>query len=326
MKKNILVTTGQKTVSRTSWTSSLLLKQMWQHRIFYLFILPAFMALIIFSYRPYMWLTMAFQDFQITKGAAGSPYIGFQNFLDVFQTPTFFRAVRNTLGINLLGFVLGFPAPIICALLINELRHEGLKKRVQTLTYLPHFLSWVIVAGLFYIILDEDMGIINMIISLFGRERIPFLRTANYFWVMIVSITIWKEVGWGSIIYLASLTNIDPTLYEAATVDGASKWKQVLHVTLPGIMPTIAIMLILTAGKIATGGGIIPGFDAILNMSNPMINEQAETLKVFSYTQGILYYRYSFAAAIGIIESLVAFFFVFGSNTLAKKIKGYGLF
>lgn len=220
----------------------------------------------------------------------------------------------------------GVIAPIILALMINEVKNAKFKSIVQTLTYLPHFLSWVIVAGLFYLILDEDMGIFNGIISSIGFEKIPVLREAKYFWTMIISTSIWKEIGYGSIIYLAALTSIDTALYEAATVDGASKWQQIKNVTIPGIMPTISVMLILTAGKIAKGGGLIPGFDAILNMQNPMVYESALTLQVLSYFQGIVYYRYSYAAAIGIIESLVAFVFVFGSNYLAKKFRGYGLF
>lgn len=303
-----------------------LLNTMWDHKVFYMFLLPAVVLLILFSYRPYLWLSMAFQNYKLMKGVAGSDWVGFANFIDVFTTPKFYTSISNTFGINLLAFAVGFPAPIILSLMINEVRSSKFKRVVQTVTYLPHFLSWVIVAGLAYLILDEDMGIVNAIIESLGLAKVSFFREAKYFWNLIIGTSIWKEVGYGTIIYLASLTSIDPTLYEAATVDGAGKWKQMLHVTLPGIMPTIAIMLILTSGKIAKGGGIIPGFDALLNMQNPMVYEKAETLQLYSYSQGIIYNRYSYAAAIGIIESLVAFGFVFASNHLAKKFKGYGLF
>lgn len=303
-----------------------LLMQMWNHRIFYMFLLPALICLILFGYRPFIWLVMAFQKYQLGNSVFESQWVGLKNFIDVFQTPDFYLALKNTFGINLTAFLVGFPAPIILALMINEVKNTRFKGVVQTITYLPHFLSWVIVAGLFYLILDEDMGIVNAIISTMGFEKVPILREAKYFWGLIVSTSIWKEVGYGSIIYLAALTSIDPTLYEAARVDGANKWQQISNITIPGIMPTISIMLILTAGKIAKGGGLIPGFDAILNMQNPMVYESAQTLQVFSYFQGIVYYRYSYAAAIGIIESLVAFAFVFGSNYLAKKFRGYGLF
>lgn len=320
MKGQIVTNKSARLKKKTIYTT------MWDHRVFYMFLIPAFIVLILFSYRPYLWLSMAFQDYKLMKGVSGSSWVGIQNFIDIFTTPKFYQSISNTFGINLLAFAFGFPAPIILGLMINDVRSNKFKRVVQTITYLPHFLSWVIVAGLFYLILDEDMGVVNAIISQLGLQKVSFLREAKYFWNLIISTSIWKEVGYGTIIYLASLTSIDPTLYEAATVDGAGRWKQMLHVTLPGIMPTIAIMLILTSGKIATGGGIIPGFDALLNMQNPMVYERAETLQIFSYSQGIIYNRYSFAAAIGIVESLVAFGFVFSSNYLAKKFKGYGLF
>lgn len=301
-------------------------KAVWNHRIFYLFLVPAIITLFLFAYRSYLWIVIAFQDYDLVKGIGESAFVGFQNFIKVFSNRNFPRVLKNTLGINFLGFLFGFPAPIIFALLLNEIRLKKFKRTVQTLTYLPHFLSWVVVAGLFYVILDEDLGIINSILNALGFAKIAFLREAKYFWGLLISLTIWKEIGWGAIIYLAALTSIDASLYEAARVDGASRWAQVKHITIPGILPTIAVMLILTSGKIATGGGIVPGFDAILNLQNPMVYDASETLQVFNYSQGILYSRYSFAQALDLVQSLVAFVIVFGANYGAKKIKGYGVF
>lgn len=302
------------------------LKAVWEHRVFYLFLVPAVTVMILFAYRSYLWIIIAFQDYDLLKGIQGSEFVGFHNFIKVFSNRNFPRVLKNTLGINFLGFLFGFPAPIIFALLLNEIRSSKLKKTVQTLTYLPHFLSWVVVAGLFYVILDEDLGIVNNLIAGMGFEKIPFLREAKYFWGLLISLTIWKEIGWGAIIYLAALTSIDTSLYEAAKVDGASRWQQVMNITIPGILPTIAVMLILTSGKIATGGGIVPGFNAILNLQNPMVYDASETLQVFNYSQGILYSRYSFAQALDLVQSLVAFIIVFSANYGAKRIKGYGVF
>lgn len=284
--------------------------------------MPAVILTILFAYRPYIWLIMAFQDFSFQKGLFGSPFVGLKNFKDILDTPDFYRVLRNTIVINVLGLVIGFPIPILFALMINELRSARFKKVTQTITYLPHFMSWVIVAGLVYKILNEDTGIINIILRAMTGKAIPFLSEPKYFWWLFVAVSIWKEMGWNSIIYIAAMLSIDPELYDAATVDGASKLQKVKYITLPGIAPTIALMLILAAGTLLSGAS----FEAIYTMRNPMINETAETIQVFNYTQGVLYNRYSYAAALDLAQAVVALLLVCIVNTTIKKLRGYGIF
>lgn len=303
-----------------------LLERMWKHRTFYLFLLPAIVFTLIFFYRPYLWLSMAFQDFSFNAGLSGSPFVGLQNFKIMFANPDFLRALRNTLVINIAAFILGFPAPIIFALLLNELRTGAFKRVTQTITYMPHFVSWIIVSGLFYRLLDFENGTVNLILETFGFQAVPFMRKAALFQPMIILLSIWKEVGWYSIIYLASITSIDPNLYDAAQVDGASRLQQVFNVTIPGIANTISVMLVLTVGRIATGGGIIPNFDAVYPMLNPFLYETGEILQVHTYTEGLTYGRLSYATAVGITQSAVALILVLLTNYRVKKVRQYGVY
>jgi putative aldouronate transport system permease protein len=291
----------------------------------YLFILPSLVAVYLFHYRPFRWIIMAFQDYDFFEGFAGSPWVGLKHFVKFVTGPDFWRIIRNTLAINGFALIIGFPLPIVFALLVNELQHRGFKRSVQTITYLPHFVSWVIVAGLAYNLLDYSTGLVNRLVEAAGLEPVAFLREARYFWPMIVSAAIWKELGWGSIIFLAALSSIDENLYEAARIDGANRWQEVWHITLPGLLPTISVVLILTAGRIITGGGLIPSFEAVFNMGNPLLFETAETVGIHVYYRGILGNNYSYATAVGVFQSIIAFIFVFGSNWLSKKLKGYGV-
>lgn len=300
--------------------------RIWKHRTHYLFLVPAVLFTAVFFYRPYLWLGMAFQDFNFRDGLAGSSFVGFQNFRIVFANPDFIRALRNTLVINIVAFVFGFPAPIIFAVLLNELDAGPFKRVTQTITYMPHFVSWIIVAGLFYRLLDYESGTINLILEKIGVPAIPFMRDASLFQPIIVLLSIWKEVGWYSIIYLASITSIDPNLYDAAQVDGASRLQRVYHVTLPGIANTISVMLILTVGRIATGGGIIPNFDSVYPMLNPFLYETGEILQVHTYTEGLTYGRLSYATAVGIIQSGVALVLVTTTNLWVRRVREYGVY
>jgi putative aldouronate transport system permease protein len=299
-----------------------LLLQIKKHWIFYIFLIPATVITLLFSYRPYIWLTMAFQDFSFKDGLFGSPFVGLQNFKDILDTPDFYRVLRNTIMINVLGLAIGFPVPILFALMINELRNDKFKRVTQTITYLPHFISWVIVAGLVYKILNEDIGIVNVILRAISGKTVAFLKEPKYFWWVFVLVSIWKEMGWNSIIYIAAMSGIDQELYDAATVDGATKLQKVRYITLPGIAPTIALMLILASGRLLSGAS----FEAVYPMRNPMINETAETIQIFNYTQGVLYNRYSYAAALDLAQAVVAFLLVCVVNYTIKKLRGYGLF
>jgi putative aldouronate transport system permease protein len=229
------------------------------------------------------------------------------------------------LAINGFALIFGFPMPIIFALMLNELRQRKFKKWVQTVTYLPHFVSWVIVAGLFYFLLDETTGVVNDFIEAAGGNRVAFFRRADLFWPLIILAAIWKEIGWSSIIYLAALSSIDPNLYEAARIDGANKWQEIWNITLPGLLPTISVLLIITTGRILIGGGLIPSFQAVWNMANPMLSETSETIGIHTYLVGVRQGKYAYGTAAGLFQSFVAFVFVFGSNFLAKKFKGYGV-
>lgn len=309
-----------------------LIRELRKHQAFYLMLLPTFIFAILFQYKPYYWLQMAFRDFNgvsafirwSQEGMSSLEWVGLQNLIAFVAGPDFWRIVRNTITIKGLALVIGFPMPIIFAIMINELWAPGFKKVVQTITYLPHFISWVIVAGLFYGLLDVS-GSVNDLIELFGFEAIPFFRRADLFWPIMVITPIWKEVGWGSIIYLAAMSGIDPQQYEAARIDGASRFQEIVHVTIPGIMPTIIVLLILNTGRIILGGGIIPDFQALFNMGNPMIHKTAETIQVHNFYQGIRQARYAYATMVGIFNSIIAFVLVFGSNWLSRRIKGYGV-
>jgi len=303
-----------------------LLQRLYQYRVSYLLLLPAVAAVAIFAYRTYPWVLMSFQDFTFKRGLLGSDWVGLLHFEEMFSNPLFYRAVRNTLVINALTFLVGVPAPVVFALLLNELRHRLFKRVTQTITYLPHFLSWVITAGLFYQLLNVDTGLINLAIRGLGLEPVPFFREPELFWPIMVSVSVWKEVGWTSIIYLGALSAINSELYEAATIDGANRWQQVWHVTVPGLMGTVAVILILTAGQIIRGGGIIPDFEAIFNMRNPLVAMRSDTVAVHTYLEGVVHSRYAYGTAVGLAESVFALVAVVSANWLAKRFRGSGVF
>jgi putative aldouronate transport system permease protein len=317
-------------LERTKWHR--LRRALREHAAFYVMLLPTIVFAVLFQYKPYYWLQMAFRDFsgvsafvRWSKGGMDAlEWVGFKNLIDFVTGPDFARILRNTVAIKGLSLIVGFPMPIIFAIMLNELWHRRFKKIVQTITYLPHFISWVVVAGLFYSLLDVT-GSVNDALQLFGIEPIPFFRRPDLFWPIIILTSIWKEVGWGSIIYLAAMSGIDQQLYEAARIDGASRFQEIIHITIPGIMATIVVLLILNTGRIILGGGIIPDFQALFNMGNPMLHKTAETIQIHNFYQGIRQARYAYATMVGIFNSIVAFILVFGSNWLAKRVKGYGV-
>ena len=305
---------------------SRLWQRLYQYRVNYLLLLPAVAVVAVFAYRTYPWVLMSFQDFTFKRGLFGSDWVGLLHFEEMFSNPLFHRAVRNTLVINALTFLVGVPAPVVFALLLNELRHRLFKRVTQTITYLPHFLSWVITAGLFYQLLNVDTGLINLAISRLGLQPVAFFREPELFWPIMVSVSVWKEVGWTSIIYLGALSAINSELYEAATIDGANRWQQVWHVTVPGLMGTVAVILILTAGQIIRGGGIIPDFEAIFNMRNPLVAMRSDTVAVHTYLEGVVHSRYAYGTAVGLAESVFALVAVVSANWLAKRFRGSGVF
>ncbi len=293
-----------------------------KHVALTMMLLPTLAYFIIFKYIPITGIVMAFKDFQLGRGIWGSPWVGMKNFQLAFSMPTFTRAFQNTLTISLLKIVIGFPAPIILALLLNEVRHMKFKRTVQTISYLPYFLSWVIVAGLFAQMLSPNTGVVNYVLkNTFGfQEPIFFLGDNRWFRGTLILTDIWKGIGWGSILYIASISGIDPTMYEAAVCDGANRFQRLLYITLPCLMPTITIMLILRVGNVMEAG-----FDQVFNMYNPAVYKTADIIDTFVYRYGIGQMKYSLSAAVGLFQNLIGFALVVVMNFTANRINNGGI-
>lgn len=308
-----------------------LLSKIWKQKTLFIFLLPAIVFTLVFNYRPMYGVIMAFQKYDIFKGLSGSEFIGLENFRDFLKEPDFYNALKNTLGINLISLALAFPLPILFAILINEISGDRFKKVAQSITYLPHFISWVVIAGLFYKMLDQDSGIINIIMEKLGMERVGFFRESSYFWGIMIFAVIWKEVGWNSILYLSAIMGIDTQLYEAAEVDGANRFEKIWYITIPSITPTIILLFIMTLGTFVSAGGgaggtMAPTFEALLAFRNPMVSTSSDVIDVYSYISGIQQGYYSYAAAIGLTQSVASLIIIFGSNKLIKKLSGHSLF
>lgn len=289
-------------------------------------VIPWIILILVFSYIPMYGLIMAFQQYSLGDMVGFSKWVGLKNFKDFFNEPDLWLIMRNTFAISLLKLAVGFPFPIILAILLNEVRHDKFKRTIQTISYLPHFISWVVVAGLAFDILSVDGGIINHTLQALGLIKSPILFTGEpgYFWSIVVATDVWKEIGWSAIIYIAAITSIDQELYEAAAIDGAGRFKKIWHITLSGIKPTIVIMLIL-----AVGGILNAGFEQILlltnNLRNTMVYDTSEILDTFVYRQGILQMRFSFATAAGVFKSVLSVFLLTIANKAANKISEQGL-
>lgn len=300
-----------------------LFAELWKLKVLYLFIFPAVIFTLVFNYRPIYGVIMAFQQYDILKGIWGSDFIGLSNFKEFLTSPDFYRALTNTVGLSTLNLLIAFPLPIVFAILINEFSYTRYKKIVQSVTYLPHFVSWVIVAGLLYRLLDQDTGVINLMLHALGMEKVGFFREPQYFWSIFISASIWKELGWGSILYLSAMTAINHEVYEAAIVDGAKRFQRIRHITIPGIMPTIVMLLILTISSFFSGSG---AFEPAYALRNPMIAERSDIIDVFSYFRGIRNGDYGYATAIGLTQSLLSVTLLFTANKAMKKFTGYSLF
>ncbi|MGL1892470.1 MAG: ABC transporter permease subunit [Spirochaetaceae bacterium] len=284
--------------------------------------LPALVWMIIFNYIPMYGIIIAFQNYRIIKPIIGQPFIGFEHFIELFTSGDFGIVMKNTLGISLIRLFVGFPLPIIFAIFLNEIKNAPFKKFVQTISYLPHFLSWTVLGGIMVNWLS-DVGFINELLLLLGviAEPIFYLAEPDMFWGIAVISDIWKELGWGAIIYLAAIAGINPALYEAATVDGANRFQKMLHITLPSIAPTISIFLIL-----AISGMLNTNFDQILVLRNSLNQSASDVIDVFVYRTGIIGGRYSYAQAVGLFKSVVALILLGSANKITKKISGHALF
>lgn len=288
---------------------------------FFILIAPAMILVFLFSYLPMFGLLLAFKDYDPLKGIFGSPFTdmyGFGNFAEIFKTPELAASIWNTLYMNVLSLVIDFPAPIIFALLLSEIGAKTFKKTVQTISYLPHFLSWAAITGMVTGLLGE-YGAINDIIKKLGGERILFLEKEGMFLPVYLLTKVWQSVGWGSIIYLASIAGISQELYEAAEIDGAGRFMQVWHITLPGILPTALILLILDVGSIFGSN-----FELVYGLQNK-IAWKTEVISTAVYKYGIGQAEYSLATALGLMQGLVALILTFGANTISKKVSSVSM-
>jgi putative aldouronate transport system permease protein len=280
-------------------------------------VVPGIIFILIFSYIPMYGVLMAFQDYSIFDGFMKSPWVGLKHFRMFFESPEFNEVMRNTIVISFLKFFIGFPAPILLALMLNEVKHMAFKRVVQTVSYLPHFISWVIVAGFVMSMLSTDNGSVNILIEKLNliNEPINFLSLPEYFWTILVSTGVWKEIGFGSIVYLAAIAGIDPHLYEAASMDGASKFKQMILITLPSIMPVVIIFMILAVGNLLNAG-----FEDILLLGvNPVLRDVSDVIDTYVFRVGIQNSRYSYATAVGLFKAVISVGLLTMANYIARK-------
>lgn len=283
-----------------------------------LMVAPALLFVFIFSYLPMYGVLMAFQDYQLFGGFFSSPWVGTKHFVAFFQSSDFWNVMRNTIVISLMRLFISFPAPILLALMLNEIRCILFKRMIQTISYLPHFLSWVIVGGFVSSMLSTDNGSVNMLLQALDviEEPISFLSVPEYFWGILVGVGTWKEIGFAAIVYLAAIAGIDPHMYEAASIDGASRFKQVYLITLPSITPVIIIFMILAIGNILNAG-----FEDILILAtNPVLRDVSDVVDTYVYRMGLLNSRYSYAAAAGLFKSVISVGLLVIANTAARRM------
>lgn len=280
----------------------------------YAMLVPGILFLFIFNYLPIGGIVIAFQDFNIFRGITGSQWVGFKHFARLFTSADFALIFRNTIIISVLKILILFPLPILLAILLNEIKNLRFKKTIQTVVYLPHFISWVIVSGLFINLLSVHGGFVNEMIKALGGKPIPFFLSKQHFRGVLIFTEGWKEVGWGTIVYLAAITGIDQEQFEVARIDGANKLQEIIHITIPSIAPTIILMFILRLGRLLEAGT-----EQILVMYNPVVYEVADVIGTYVYRVGLGTSDYSFSTAVGLFNSVVSFVLVIAGNQLAKK-------
>lgn len=287
----------------------------------YLFVLPALLYVILYCYSPMYGVQIAFKEYRVGSGIEGSLWVGMEQFDKFLSTPSSYQLITNTLTLSLYSLIVGFPMPILFALVVNELRGGRFKRIVQTISYAPHFISTVVMVSMITMFLDASNGIINKLIGYLGMGPYPFMTNANWFASIYVISGIWQNLGWSAIIYFAALAGIDPELHEAAMLDGASRVKRVIHINLPGILPTVTIMLIMQAGNIMS-----VGFEKVFLMQNPLNTETSEIISTYVYKMGLQYNQYSFSSAIGLFNSVICFVMLVTVNAIARRIGETSLF
>lgn len=296
------------------------LREIYKERALLYLIMPTILFFIIFNYVPIYGLIISFKDLQPGFTIFNSPWVGFKWFEEFLSSPYFLRSLKNTVILSGLSLVIQFPIPIMFALVLNEIKNKPFKKIAQSVSYFPYFLSTVIIVGMLFNFLSVDTGIVNTILRENGKETINFFNDVHYFRPMYIITGLWQNMGWNSIIYLAALTGIDPTLYEAATIDGAKRLKQIRHITIPGIYPTIMVMLLISLGNLLN-----VGFEKIILMYNPSTYDVADVISTYVYRTGIQNQQYSLATAVGLFNQAINFTLLVVSNSVSKKIGGEGL-
>lgn len=286
-----------------------------KNKILYLLMLPGILYYIIFKYVPMYGILIAFQDYSMGLGIWGSKFVGFKHFTEFFvNTPDSWKLIRNTLMLNLYDLLFHFPTPIVLALLFHELRNKYFKRMVQTISYMPHFLSTVVIAGILVIFLSPTTGIANVIMKWFGAEPVMFLGLPEWFRTIFIGSEIWQKAGWGTILYLAAIAGIDPSLYEAAEMDGANRFRKMWHITLVGMVPVMIILFVLNLGHIME-----IGYQKIILLYNPMNYETSDVINTYVYRRGILDADFSFASAVGLFQSVIGLVLVVFANRIARK-------
>lgn len=290
--------------------------RMKQYAPFYFFVLPAIICVIVFNYMPMGGITIAFKDYKMARGIAGSEWVGLEHFKKLFTDPNFYRVLKNTLKISLLTLLTSFPVTIIFTLLVNELKGSRFKKVVQTITYMPHFLSWVVVGTFVYQILSPSSGVINTLLVNLGILDKPefFMANKDTFVPIYLVTNLWKTTGYSIVIYLATISGIETSLYEAASIDGANRFQKILHITLPAMLPTMCTMLILQIGSL-----ISVGFDPIYNLYNDATYQTADVISTYVYRKGMIESQYDFSTAIGLFQNIVSLVLVLSANWFARK-------
>jgi putative aldouronate transport system permease protein len=316
------ISTARKSNKSRSPKSGLTKRQLFRRDIWlYALLLPGILYFAIFKYLPMWGVALAFKNYSPFLGFWQSDWAGFDHFLNFFSNPDFFRLLRNTLLLALYDIIFFFPAPIILALMLNEIRINIYKRTIQTLVYVPHFMSWVIIASISYVFLTTSGGAINELVSYFTGEKISFLSHPSWFRPMIIGQVIWKETGWGTVIFLAALAGVSPEQYEAAIVDGAGRFRRLWHVTLPALRGTIVILLILRLGNF-----LDTGFQQIYLMTNSLNRGVADVFDTYVYFMGITQGAFSYSTAVGLFKALVGLILIYGSNFLAKRMGQTGFF
>ncbi|HQF33557.1 MAG TPA: ABC transporter permease subunit [Petrotogaceae bacterium] len=299
-------------------TNNKILKRIYKDRYYYYLLIPATAYFIIFHYIPIYGVKLAFEKYRIF---GGNQWVGLAYFEELFTSPAFYKALMNTIIISGLKLLIGMPVPLILAILINEVNNKYFKKYVQSVVYIPHFLSWVVIAGIFTMILSPVNGMVNEIIKAFGGTPVSFMTSTKHFRGVLVVSELWRSAGWDSILYTAALSNIDPTLYEAAKIDGANRWQRNIYITLPELLKTMIVVFILNLGFFLNAG-----FDQVFNMMNDSVISVADIIDIYAYRIGLLNMNYSYATAVGLFKGVIGMILIITVNKIAKKNDAGGLY